>query len=876
MKKLLIILVGISCLMLLGTESYGQFWKRKKKTEKTDTVKKKSEYDKLFKDKKYDTYKGLITVYKFKKDNKLFFEFPLKMLNRDMLLASTVSQISDNGDCIVGAKPHSPIHIKWTLDENYLQLRQVNTSCVNSDDNNIQKALNKSNISAVYKNFSIKAYNSDSTAVVVDVTEFFKDDNKDIDPFDPYSANCWFGFVARRTKYKKDESLITNVKAFSDNVCVLSDLTYTVDLAALGMFYIQVGKHVTAKVARSIILLPEEPMKPRFGDPRIGVFYSQKNNFTSKEDELKTTYYANHWRLEPKNEIEWKKGKLVEPKKPIVFYVDDAYPEAWKKYIKQGVEDWQSAFEKIGFKNAIIAKDFPTKEEDSEFDPDNIKYSCLRYAPIWSANSMGPSWTDPRSGEIINASVYSFHNIAQLIRDWRFIQTAQVDKKVRTKKLDEKTFGESIRYVIAHEIGHCLGLMHNMSASAAIPTDSLRSAKFTQKYGTTYSIMDYARFNYVAQPGDKGLKLTPPKIGIYDDLVIKYLYTPILGANTPEEEVKTLRKWISEKAGNKIFRYGKQQVYSILDPSSQTEDIGDDAIKSSEYGIKNLKYIIKHANEWVADEDIDRSFRDNILIQMSMQYKRYIDHVAANIGGIYLNETFEGDPLPTYQSVSKEKQIRALKFLLKQVKDVDWFEDNDLFHNVTIGRSKTYSRAMAKNLFSTIMGRLYSLDKNNFRCKNSKNIFTKKEYLNLVYNFVWESTKRGKNPTKTEMNLQQEFLSGILGSCGLKAGKGGVKLGIADNEFKLPEFISNEIVKRYGVNELYIDKIEAIKLNTNKPVQGFTFDRPLTDDNLNCEATFYEFVLKTKSLLERVKNTGTITTRSHYRLLLHKINKILE
>lgn len=328
----------------------------------------------------------------------------------------------------------------------------------------------------------------------------------------------------------------------------------------------------------------------------------------------------------------------------------------WKKYIQMGVEDWNLAFEKIGFKNAIQTRPFPT--DDPEFDPDNIKYSCIRYAPIWTANAMGPSWTDPRTGEIINASVYIYHNLVSLLYSWRFIHTAATDPDVRVKILPEEIMGDAIRYVTRHEVGHCFGFMHNMAASTAYPTEKLRDPMFTQKYGTTPSIMDYARFNYIAQPGDKekGVKLTPPILGEYDYYLVKWNYSPILNAHTPEEEKATLNQWIAEKANNPIYRYGKQQIMTDYDPSSQTEDLGDDAMKSSEYGIKNLKYILANLNNWFDSSDKDYTHRFMLYNELVQQYVRYLNHVYANIGGIYLTERYVGDPRPSYESVTKEKQ----------------------------------------------------------------------------------------------------------------------------------------------------------------------------------------------------------------------------
>ena len=572
-KKIYLFLLVALCGAMINPAVAKKKNKKKASTEATTKKKEKKEtkYDKLFKGKKVTTAKGFITLHQF--DNKVYFELPLKVLNRDILLGSTIAETTDNQFGCVGEKSSDPFLIRFVQRDSTITLRRVQVGQF-SDDREIKKRLQSSTMPAIAETFEIKAYNNDSTAVVFDMTSYLLSDKKMLSPFSPYSLIEMMGANIDKN-FEKESSFIQGIKGFEDNVSVRSLLTYKVSVGAKGSYAVK-NMPFSAVMNRSFILLPEKPMRHRYADPRIGIFEHSIVEFASEGRGLRTRHIAHRWNLEPSDSAAYLRGELVEPKKPIVFYIDDAFPLSWNKYIHKGVEVWQKAFEKIGFKNAIIAKDFP--KNDPNFDPDNLKYTCIRYSPNAEANAMGPSWVDPTTGEIINASVIVYNNIVELINNWRFVQTAQLDPRVRAAKMPKDVLDESIVYVISHEIGHTLGLLHNMSASASIPVDSLRSASFTQKYGTTTSIMDYARFNYVAQPGDKGVKLTPPELGVYDYYLIKWLYSPVPEAKDMWEEAEMAQKWIDEKAGDPYYRYGRQQLAFRIDPSALEEDLGDDRL----------------------------------------------------------------------------------------------------------------------------------------------------------------------------------------------------------------------------------------------------------------------------------------------------------
>ena len=862
----------------VAASSAAIIWKKKGKKEEKVEVKKETPYEKFFKGKKCETVKGLIILHKM--DNKIYFELPLSLLGKDMLIGSTVTEITNNGFANVGEKPHEPMHVMFTRTDSTINLRQV-TCAYMSKDRNLQERIKTSMMPAIIENLAIKAYSPDSTAVVIDMTNFLLSDNEQLNPFSAYAPVTWSGAWIEK-EFKRNNSQIAKIKAFDDNVSVQSSLTYSVSLRDKRSYY-WYKEPFTAVMTRTFLLLPEEPMRPRLADPRINIFWQGYSEFSNEGNGMKPLYYANRWRLEPKDEAAYRRGELVEPKKPIVFYIDNAFPEMWKPYMKYAVEVWQKAFENIGFKNAIIAKDFPT--DDPEFDPDNLKYSCIRYSPSSVANTMGPSWTDPRTGEIINASVYVYHNVIKLVQDWRFLHTAAVDSDVRKVVLDDEIIGDCIRYVVSHEVGHCLALMHNMSASAAIPVDSLRSPSFTQKYGTTYSIMDYARNNYVAQPGDKekGVRLTPPELGLYDMFSISWLYRPLLDAKTPEDEVPTLSKWISEKSGNLAYRYGKQQFRTRLDPSSVEEDLGDDAMKAGVYGIKNLKIILANLNGWVGKDDPDYRFRLNMYNEVIYQYFRYLNNVLMNIGGIYMNERYDGDVLPSYTVVPRKDQRRAVKFLLDQMKDMDWLDAKEMQEGYPLrGNIASYLQdeiffAMIKQIGNVMICASKSL---------GEDVYTAEDYMKDIYDYVWAPTQQGKTLTSIEKLMQINLLTTIMDQAGVVSEQKGTPFALAGNMIRIPEVMKEQSRAAYG---LISEEFAGIYSNLERLVpfesedllrqaerMGFDSYVGVTAPYIPTGHIYFDVLKKTLSLLKSKVNTGSTDTKQHYKLLIYKIEKALK
>ena len=764
MRRLSSFLLLLTLLVPVAGESYaGGLFKKKKKKVTTEEVKepvkkKKSKYEKLVQTPGIVTAKGdFLTIHKV--GQKVYLEYPLKYMGRDILVGGTLSATSEPLLLNVGYKYSAPVLYRVVKKDSSIVFNKPNLAATMGENKEwVKKAMEKSYIDIPAKSFTVHSYNADSSAVVIEVTSFIKD-NKALAP------KVSGGLLTSSPVSSK--FTFEGVKAFEDNASL--EVAQPVEAQYMTLFgSIPLGQVSTRSVI-TFLLLPDSKMRPRVQDSRVGIFYSLNSasarmqfpirKISQEKDGFDTYVLANRWRVEPKDMEAWKRGELVEPVKPIVWYVDDAFPDEWRGPIKAAVLNWNKAFEKIGFKNVMVAKDFP--KDDPNFDPDNLKYSCIRYCPNAEANAMGPSWVDPTTGEIINASVIVYNNVVQLINNWRFVQTAQVDPRVRAVKMPKDVFDESLTYVITHEIGHTLGMLHNMSASASVPVDSLRSVSFTQKYGTTPSIMDYARFNYVAQPGDKGVKLTPPDLGVYDYYVIKWLYSPVPEAKDMWEESKIAEKWIDEKAGDPRYRYGRQQLAFRIDPSALEEDLGDDPVKAGTYGIKNLKYILNHLNEWISD-DPDFSHRMQLYSGIQEQYMRYLLNALYQVGGIYLSQVKDGTAGEAVKSVARAKQKEALAWVLKELRNSSWIDRPELINKTKLA---VYPSAKIIAAVSKVIESKRAMVLLSSHVSQDKNLYTIGDYYDDLYAGVFAPTIQGKKLNQEEKLLQKNIFNRMGVTC---------------------------------------------------------------------------------------------------------------
>lgn len=890
MKRLILLALMLMATMVaqdfdLDAKSKKKKAGKKGKVEMVDKAavksKKVSKYEKTFiKDKTCETAScegGFMTVHKVK--GKLYLELPLEYLGREMLIASTVTKSSDSEFASIGYKPSKPLHVRFTKVDSTIFMNEVAVlPDYDEQDRNMAKAVELTGMDPILNSWKMTCWNKDSTAVVFDVTTMLSGDYEKLAPVKTKS-----GLINTTASYNSVGRAIEGIKAFKDNVTVKSVLSYTVTTKILQLVTLKNKVPVSVGVTRTILLLPEKKMRSRMADTRVGIFLSGKVDLDADVDAVKQYSVINRWNVQPSDTAAWLRGELVEPVKPIVFYVDDALPEPWREPAKRGVLRWNKAFEAIGFKNVLQVRDFPT--DDPEFDPDNLKYSCIRYIPSQVANAMGPSWVDPTTGEIINASVIVWNDVIRLINNWRFVQTSQVDERVRAKRMPADVVDESIEYVIAHEIGHCLGFMHNMSASAAYAVESLRDPEFTRKNGTTSSIMDYARFNYVAQPEDKDVNLNPPYLGAYDYFLVKYAYCPVPDASTMKEEVPVLESWVDEKAGDPIYRYGRQQVSHRYDPSAIEEDLGDDPVKAAEYGVKNLKYILSHFNEWMPDEvDKDASLKAARYEALVGQYNRYLKGVMLNIGGIYLTEVKPGTVGDRAKPVSRERQQAAMKWVLNEIRNCGWVEDRSVTEKfpMRLGQTPVIQYNTLLELFDTHKNVILS----SYLAGNGPQAYTLRNWLDDIYKDIWASTIRSATPGSCDRMLQNLHVTFLTGAVQRKSSLTKAKsLALSDDGY-LP---SVDHMVLFGLDEsgVLAENIDFLRRLEEVEGHGYVAGQMALDkygpsgyrwqSNVNTRAIdeskslLYGEVKRVEKLLLKAVSSSKGDVRAHYESMLYRI-----
>ncbi|WP_286483920.1 MULTISPECIES: zinc-dependent metalloprotease [unclassified Empedobacter] len=823
----------------------------KEKIEKKDsTITKVKKIDELIKKGTYK--KGLFNTIQVKTD--IYFEIPDSLFGRQFLVVNKLSQVPmEVNEAGLNKGMNYENKVISFYHDKVAKKVWVKTLVpqVSSPKNDAITASVKDNFSeSIIEVFDIEAQNNDSTAVAIKVNKIFDGNQKS---FNDVLSNVGLG-----GSVKANLSYVENVKTFPENIVVKSQLTTSVNEGGVDLA-------VTLGVTSNIVLLSTTPMQPRLADNRVGYFTEKHWFFNDAQHKMEDQRFITKWRLEPKDEDREKylKGELVEPKKPIIYYIDPSTPKQWRQKIIAGVHDWQVAFEQAGFKNAIIAKE-PTAD-DKDFDIDDVRYSVITYAASPKSNAMGPSVVDPRSGEILEADIIWWHNVMTSLHDWMRIQTGPIDPKARGNKFSDEHMGEAIRFVSSHEVGHTFGLKHNMGSSFSYPVESLRSKEFTDKMGgTAPSIMDYARYNYVAQPED-GVTAITPKIGLYDKYAIEWGYRWFPNQET---EKVALRKMIEKHEDDPMYFYGEQQSYlSTIDPRSQSEDLGNDAVLASEYGMKNLKRVSENILKWTYEDGKSYINTGKLYYQTIGQWDLYSNHVLANVGGIYLNNTYFGIDKKAYEPVSAAMQRKAVNYLNENVINLPkWLFFNDILEktyaikNSPMGPYEQTPYTLAREMQYGLIYNLFTDDRllrmlenelNHQELKSNEKIYTVENLFDQVRSAAFD---KKSSLTILERMTQKNYVDALIVSTNKLFEKTTVVGLTIDQNLQVPTICNYLDEEKMARNINYSSMKRVSEVTTYKRAE----------------------LQRVLALLNKKKNNGDASTKAHYADLIIRIKEALK
>ena len=724
------------------------------------------------------TDEGMFDVHLEDGRQKLLFQIPDSLFGKEMIVVSRVSKTTEGFE-YGGAKVNTQA-LRWDKVGTHVLLRTLRYESVAADSLPIFEAVRNAQFEPIVARVPIAAVGPDSASVVVDMTGVFTGDT----PVFGLPQGAREQFKVRRLD--TDRSFLARAMSFPRNVEVRAVLTYEAqeppENASTGA--------VSVEMAHSIVLLPEDEMRPRRYDPRVGYFTIGQIDYGLDTQRAEPRRYITRWRLVPTDPEAYARGELVEPVKPIEYYVDPATPVQWRPYLKQGVEDWNVAFEQAGFKNAIRALDPP--ENDSTWSPEDARYSVIRYFPSGTQNAYGPHVHDPRTGEILESDIGWYHNVMNLLRNWYFVQTAAVNPEARAPRFRDEVMGQLVRFVSAHEVGHTIGLPHNWISSTAYPVDSLRSPTFTDAHGTAPSIMDYARFNYVAQPGD-GVRQFMPRVGEYDKWAVEWGYRYFPDAETEDEEREMLQQMVLANRDNPAFRYGAQ-TFDPVDPRSQSEDLGDDAVLASELGLANLQRIVPRLMEWTTEEGEDYATLDELYDQVVGQWARYLGHVSRVVGGVQIDTKYADEEGAVYTPVDAERQREAVRFIVKEGFETPrWLLDAAILQRIEAGGisdrvQRLQETALDRLLDPVRIGRMAEA-----AWLGPDEAFAPAEMMEMLNDGVWAELGRGRPIDPARRSLQRAYVD---------------RLGELVNESPTsipPQFVS----QAYGYRPQDIDRSEV-------------------------------------------------------------------
>ena len=799
------------------------------------------------------------------KGDTFYVEMPVELMGREFLVTNRLQKVQQelNDAGVNKGIVYQNQSLTFEVDSllKNVTIRQQRVTPEVSNDDAIKTSVNNNYVNPILARVKVDAVSPEKKSIVFQVNELFNGSNTCI--------NDLFNNINLGTSVISNLSRIIDIKAFESNLTATAELTTKVIEGRSSV-------NITSVVSSTLTLLPKEPMMAREESNRVGYFTVSKLKYTDKQQEVEHKHYVTRWRLEPVDKEAYMRGELVEPVKPIVFYVDKAMPANLMPYIEQGILEWNVAFEKAGFKNAVQVAEYT---DSIAAEGDDMKYSVLTHAASTKANAMGPSTIDPRSGEILEADIIWWHNVQSLLKEWIVVQTAAVNPAARNHHhLPDSLMGDAARFVACHEVGHSLGLRHNMRASAAYSVDSLRSASFTSRIGgTSSSIMDYARFNYIAQPND-GVKVMSPHIGPYDIMAIEWGYRWY----PSEDEAKVALDKMLKEHNQPLYRYSEaQSARTAIDPRALSEDLGDNAMEAARLGIENLKRVVPNIVEWTTTGEPSQTYDDaaKLYAGVLFQWSLYHYHVMANIGGIYLENTIVGDGQKTFEYVEKERQKDAVQFLLDDVFGYpQWLFGAEItdytyfLRNTPVGMIEEHPHFFLRNQQNYVLWDLLSNERimrmleNEY--KNGKKAFTAYEMMDMLHDHIFARTKKGQKLDVMQRSLQKSFVDALITA----ADKGqGLKL-------------NKNIAERYEHHPLLDDAANRCICCEESMVQRGLSSAPRTlklssgqvDRTGDAISIKRGEMIRILNLLEKKVKSANKETELHYLDLINRIQDALD
>ena len=836
----------------LSSRAFGDDTKKEKKEE--------DKYTKFFKDKKVETARGkFVTLHKI--DGNVYLELPTKYLGKELMMGAKITSTTDPDYLAVGSMNSAPIVFRFEKQDSVIVMKAPNSIVYRRDASpELQKALELNYRDQSVESFTPEVYKADSSAVVLKINSLVTESS----PFFEIVPSQQGPFKITSSR-NSNLTFVRGLKAFDTNASVRVEMNFSVNASLMGVLTVAKDMPLTAEVTYTILPVEASNAIPRFADARVGYQTTRKVSFPDYLDQSEPVYLAHRWQLVPKDKKAYAKGQLTEPEKKIVFYLDSAFPASWQRPIREGVLRWNKAFEAAGFRNAIEVRDFP--KNDKQFDPDNLEYSCIRYIPNSQETIAASNWTDPRTGEIFSGNLTIYNNVEALLHKQRFIGTAAVDPQVRSSRLPQALFEESLSQLVTQEMGSVLGLLHNYAASASYTTDQLRSAKFTKESGLTPSILDGVTYNYLAQPSDKGVRLINDQLGVYDLFAIDWGYRYFDLKGDPAAEAKELLSRVDKRAREPYLRYAPEQRYAV-DPTVRTEDLGNDPIKTAELTMKNLAFIQSNLSKWITN-DPDSRKKKSLYLAIVQGYYLQLKNTMSLVGGVVCQESRLSTSLPRYQVVPKAKQREAFQWLLRQAKDFQGKADRNFERKgfIDVSYYDQLLEFLVKDIYdlrsriiiaSQVDSKTYSLG----------------EYFDDLYQATFASTIAGKSPNHMERLMQIAFIDkSIAGTVNPRNATPGMPYSFAG----APASVGGKLISLTSTTD-YSDALKSGRVNYGGGDPSASIypmaNVPALDTS---EQYMYAALLKVRPLLEqRAASTTDRTLKAHYQTLAFKVAKLLD